>query len=58
LKSVFSSHQFEDKVRVGVVFYGDQGVGFIRPAAEEEEPTIFSVPNNKTGMFCCPLSDT
>lgn len=45
-------------MRVGVVFYGDQGVGFIRPGgAEGEEPVIFSVPNNKTGMACCPLSD-
>lgn len=32
-------------------------MGFIRPGLEGAEPTIFSVPNNKTGMFCCPLSD-
>ena len=30
IKSVLESHEFEEKVRVGVAFYCDQGVGFIR----------------------------
>lgn len=39
------------------MFYGDQGVGFIRKGLEDAEPTIFMVPNNKNNLFCCPLSD-
>lgn len=58
LKSVFESHEFEEKVRVAIVLFTDQGVCFLRPGEEEEEqPTVFMVPNNKNAVFCCPLSD-
>jgi protein transport protein SEC24 len=57
LKSIFDSHSFEEKVRVGVVFFTDSGVGFLRKGEEGSDPTIFMVPNNKSGIFCCPLSD-
>jgi len=36
IKSVLDSHQFESAVRIGIAFYSDQGVGFIRlPEGEE-----------------------
>lgn len=57
LKSIFESHEFEEKIRIGVVFYSDSGVGFLRKGEEGGEPTIFLVPNNKNSVFCCPLSD-
>jgi len=30
IKSVIEIHEFESQVRIGVAFYSDQGVGFIR----------------------------
>lgn len=39
------------------MFFNDNGVGFLRKGDEGNEPTIFLVPNNKNGAFCCPLSD-
>jgi hypothetical protein len=30
IKSVIDSHQFDSAVRIGIAFYSDQGVGFIR----------------------------
>ena len=30
VKSVIDSHQFDSAVRIGIAFYSDQGVGFIR----------------------------
>lgn len=57
LRSAFESHQFEAQVRVGVVFYSDQGVGFLRPGPPGSDPAVFLVTNNKSGIFCSPLSD-
>jgi protein transport protein SEC24 len=57
LKSIFESHEFEEKIRVGVVFYSDHGAGFIRKGEEGSEPIIFMVPNNKNNVCCSPLSD-
>ncbi len=36
LRSVFESHEFDESVRVGVAFYCDQGVGFVRRGEEGE----------------------
>jgi hypothetical protein len=36
LKSVFESHQFDESVRVGIAFYSDSGVGFIRAEEGDE----------------------
>ena len=35
LKSVFESHEFEEKVRVGITLFSDQGVCFLRAGEEE-----------------------
>ena len=59
VKSVLESHQFEEKVRLGIVFYGDNGVGFLRaPEEEPSETTVFTVPQGKGSLGCCPLSDS
>lgn len=59
VKSVLQSHQFEAITRVGIAFYGDQGVGFLRAAQnEDEEHGIYQVPHGKGALGCCPLSDT
>jgi hypothetical protein len=55
LSSAFESHEFEPKVKVGVVFYSDQGTGFMQKAVKGAN--IFLVPSNKNNIYCCPLSD-
>lgn len=69
VRSALEGMDFESNVRVGIIYYNDEGVTFIkaRPKKEPQEgeetteetedcPIEFKV-NTKVGTFCCPLSD-